>query len=784
MANLPTIEIPPPISFTLAGTLTLNCGGDPTVINSVIIGLRGTTFALPGANLWVIERHLTNIGGFGPPDWRAQLFVNGVEQEQIALGATIIDTTYFTPINFSGTLGPFRLGAELGSSAVPYVPNSPTDLAEYLAIVSTWWEDENTEYIESVGTESTDAFPAPSLRAITEDVARLAVAAFGFIAGTENVARFTNVQINGIDLDVQGLTLDDPHWEEVAAGDFNFNNPLNDIGDYIRFTAAPGGTMDYDVEVRDFAGSVIAGAEVLDTWLTTVELHNAVQKTPYLAHVPLTPTVYTVDMNTSYSRPSRNQPRAVSTGPNIVRFSMDPAWMAAQGWDVADLPMVMDHPSPLTGAPNYSPLAVTHKGAIEIDQPDGGRPSSWVINSGANGSVTEGATTVFVVTNTAARFARDYATNWRNYVTPAAPEFTVDGYGILKHNYYTNLGGFQTVTPEDVWWWNSYEFLKLNVTATAPARLTLLVEGIDLGISDGHDSSLAIRQASLGLSYYNEKRTYVLDVAGGPTDYWIDLSFPEAYVSESGAPFPMRRPRVDRVTLSSDAVGTFTLNSMQLSRRDAYANQTQVAYSPLSNYVSEIPALYTRVDGAATLALTAGDDYRKGQEKESGFGGAYRWVVPEVGLTMTAEGFVKQYDLIEGCDVTYTDAARAAFHQDGVGTEFVTRFTEPAQFVREETPGTDWTGAGDAHTWTPTLCIRVGQQTFPNGTTAICKGRKRLGGGVEAVVMAGGVRAGAGINFDVIDQASVTLGTVATDSRARVHFEPIGDGETVRFEAA
>ena len=129
-------------------------------------------------------------------------------------------------------------------------------------------------------------------------------------------------------------------------------------------------------------------------------------------------------------------------------------------------------------------------------------------------------------------------------------------------------------------------------------------------------------------------------------------------------------------------------------------------------------------------------------------------------------------------------AARTAFHEDAAGNALVTVDTEPAQFLVEETPGTAWTGAGDAHTYVPTLCCRVGQVLFPNGLPVSLKGRKRLGGGVESVVCTAGARAGAGIDVDVIDQGNVTLGTDTSDSRGRVHFEPIGHGKIVTMEAA
>jgi len=781
MAGLsPDVEVIAAQSFTLSGTVQINAGGTPGSGNQVFLGLHGT---IAGGEAWRLRRTLVDVGPVGFPDWRADLFLRKPREiaetvlESLVLGATIPTATYFTPVSFTATLGPYRLGARLGVSAVTIPAGAPVDNAESGAIVYAWYEDAATVYNETVAGQNVLLPPfliagEPTL--IVTAAGGLVVDASGGVGGGEKVMKFTVITINGTLLDVAGMALSDADWQEVAAGSFNLTgNPAA-----ASFTAAPGATVTYDAEVRDYAGTVIATAQILDNWLTTVELHNAVQKTPFAATVPLAPTAYVVPINTSYSRPSRNQP-------GEVILTMSAAWMAANEWDSADLPVVLEQASVVTGALSYLPVRVTHQAAVEVDRPIGGRPSSWIINSGANGSVGETAgATVFTVTNTAARFTRTFAENWRNLIDSSKPDFGVDRYEILRRHYLSDLGEPQTVYPEDVWWWNSYQFLRLNVTATGTATLTLQVDGIDLQALDTHNPDPVARTAALGFSHRAERRIYTVTVTAGTVDYWIDLSFPTAYISESGAYFPMRRPRVDTLTLSASATGTFTVNAMELSRRDSYPNQASVAFSPVSGYNAEWCGMYLRVDGEATPTLTFPDDVNKGMESDLGVGGAPRHAAPETEEQRTVETFWSDLAKWEGFAVTYDDTARAAFHRDGFGTEFVSRFGEPAQYARETTPGTDWTGSADAHSFQPLHSLRVGSVQFPNAVNVTLRGRKRLGGGVEAVVCVGGARGPAALTFRLLDAANNVLATgITSDARGRIHYEPVKPGKIVRFEA-
>lgn len=772
-------------SFTLSGTLEIDLSQNSTVR----IGLRGS---LATGTAWRVFVDLFPVGG---GDWQADVYVHAPSgdngggfppfpvliQSHPFVVAPPPAGTYSDPISFSSTIGPVRLGAKLNLAAGGGPVDAPAGLAETNSLEHDWFADENSFFDEVMDTESELAQMAGAPQIITGDVGIFtATAGPGSPGVGVAIAKFTAVTINGDLLDTDGIDeapLLDPEYVAVAAGAFN----IMDVP-AVALTAAPGVEIVFANNFVDYAGAA-SSPDILDNWLTQEVLFRGVPQTPQQNFV--TNGTYTAPFTTNYPRATKNPPGAISH--TITQF-VDEDWLTDNGHDPEDTPVVLDQHSPISGALTYTPITVTHKGSIEVDTPTGGRPSTWAINSGANGSVTNNAgDTVFTVTNVAARFTRTFETNWREYSTGSQfdPEWAIDGYSFLKRHYGIDVRGItQTTYPEDVWWWNGYGFLKLNVAASAPATLTLILRGIDLQVSDSHNANGSQRAAELAFIEHADERTYVVDVPIGTNDVWIDLAFPDSYVAAGGAPFPMRRPRIDSLELYFDATGTFTLNSMELARRDSYATEVKVGYSPQSSYNDEWPGVYLRVDGEATPSLSYPDSAQKGTEAESGFGGSVRFAEPAQDSIVSARQMWEQLHRIEGFEVAYSDAARAAFHRDSFGVDLVTDAQEPSQFAKEVAPGATFAGAGDAHSYQPAHCIRVGVILFPNGVSVTIRGRKVFGGGVESVASATGARAGAGLNFDVLDQDDNTLGSVVSDTRGRIHFEPIGFDKTVRFVAA
>lgn len=762
-------------SFTISGAVALNASGNGSIVG---LGLRGSLINdLSQTNYWRLFEVYHQVG----PDFISDLYVTEPDSPFFPATPVLLDTinhgptpppanTFFAPQSFSATIGPCRLGWRFNLSTGGGPVLAPTGLADENTLASGWFLDDASFYDEDVGGEL-QTVPAG---APTPHIQVGAIGIFTVRGGPSPpgvgvpIAKFTGVLINGDLIDTDGIDLAPVlaiSYEGVAPGDFNLTD-LTTAG--LEILMAPGVEIIYSNTMLDYAGAA-ASPDLTDNWLTPHETFRAGFKTPYQPN--LSNGTYTAPFGTNY-------PRATKDVPASINIAIDPAWLAANGHDPEDLTVVLDQHSPINGDPTYSPIQITQEENIEIDRPTGGRPSSWTINSGANGSVTENVgDTVFVVTNTAARFLRIYATNWRNYTTNRlAPEWAIDGYTYQRRHY---IGATQTVYPEDYWWWNSYMFLKLSVTATAAATMTLLVAGIDLGVSDNHSAIPGVRSSGLGFAENADTRTYVADVPIGTNDVWIDLSFPDAYIATGGATFPMRRPRVENLALSFDTVGTYTLNSMELSRRDAYATEVSVAYPPQSSYNAEWPGVYLRVDGEATPILTYGDTRQKGMEAD--LGGAIRFAEPEVGSIATAFQMWGQLLRIEGFTVVYADGARATFMEDVFGRALVVQGTEPSQFAVEAAPGDVFVGVGDAHGYTPLHCIRVGAVGLVNGWSFTIRGRHVFGGGVEGVAMDAGTRAGAGLTFDLVDQANTTLGSVVSDTRGRIHFEPIGFGKIVRF---
>jgi hypothetical protein len=774
-------------SFSLNGQVELNAGGFGC---AVVLGLRGSLAAgqkwtlyevyyQSGPNYiseeWVRPPLGDPFTGFPPLPVLLNTINHGASPPAAA--------TYFPPVVFSSANGPYRLGVRYRSAVTTGPTDTPLGLADTGQLQFAWFESELTTFDEDVGSENETVYALASLGAPGVDCSRIVSGAIDTFTCTGGpapgggvpIAKFSFVNINANLLDTDGiedLPANVGFYETVAPGSFNLlDTPTFPL------TAAPGGSITFDNSAVDYSGAAVS-PDLFDNWLTTEVFFRGVPQTPQQTHV--SNGAYSVDFTTNY-------PRATKNPPSQSNLSIDPAWITANGWDPNDLVCNLDQPSPISAAATYAPIAITQEAAIEIDTPAFGRPSSWTINSGANGSVTENAgDTQFIVSNVAARFTRPYAFNWRAYTTGphGSPEWVVDGYSFLRRHYgLTYRGIAQAVYPEDYWWWNSFQFLRLNITATAPATLSLTVRGIDLTISDSHNTSPAAREAALTFSEFSDTRVYVFDVtAAANVDHFIDLSFPDQYITGAGAPFPLRRPRVESLELSSSAIGTFTLNACELTRRDAYATEVSIAYSPESTYNAEWPAVYLRVDGEATPILCYGDTDRKGMEQE--LGGAIRFAEGESGSVITARGMWEQLQRIEGFAIVYDDTERAAFMDDTYGVPIVSQLTEPAQFAVEVAPGAVFIGAGSAHGYEPLHCIRCGAVTFPNGLAVTIKGRHVFGGGVEAVVCVDGARAGAAVNIDVLDELNATLATVATDARGRVHYEPIGYGKTIRMEPA
>lgn len=697
-------------------------------------------------------------------------------------------STDLGPYAITRNFGPLRLGVRQEQYLDRVmIANTPKPwYADYYLIRYAWFKDQSTIDEQTGPTGTFDAFEVPAPTVIESGPPQLL-----WGDGT------TIIATNPLD---PGLPA--PGGSSVVLSDGEIDGWAFTVpSGYIHSggAASPPWRFSYDLSVLKYDGNSYTGAQVLDNWLTV-----DATRTPYAAHVPLGTADY-VGPVVSWIADITDKTVSPTT-PEFV-FYLDPVWLASVSERANDTNILLDNPIVRDGhAEEYYPITVRHRAAVEIDQPGGVRPSAWVAADAAKGSVSQPASspTVFTVTAPTA-FSRSLATNWRRYIDKAAATWEMEGYSILKAGYRTGAG---YLSPEDVWWWNGYGFLKLNLTADVPALLTLNVQGIRLHVSDGHLTDSVLRKAGLVFTEYDESLTYAVEVTAGTHDYWIDLLFPAAIeTSESEQARPVTLPRVDRVEIGIDTAGTFTVNSLELARRDSYANQTAISYSAkmaddeedtLPDADDKWAGPYVRVDGSANPTLSFPDGFGQGQQQEEpdtatggvAWGGSPRFVEPRYGVTndhrvRTAREMWEDLDRIEGFSVEWDQTVADAATKDSYDVTIWSGDEHPtAMWAREVTPGTNWTGSGDSHQYQPALLPRTHRIAIVPGYEFLIRPRKILQGGVEAVAAQNDQRAPAGVDFNVVNSGGATIATVTTDARGRIHYEPLRDRRQVRFEEA
>ena len=409
---------------------------------------------------------------------------------QVVLSSTLIPSdllndipdAFYPPQSWTITVGPFRLGMLINSGFA----SEPCHIEDY-TLSYRWFKDAATVSNESFAGVTRTRYPVvnwsttapaptitPVLLTLDEpfgflDFGLAAKATFGGGKPYANGKPLVKVRNMAIDWTTATTLMDTRSLQLPAFGiaDGDLDGQLTPGAQTMGTQVWAPTRVIYDMDVRTFDDISQPGVPVHDNWLTVPELYLGVQKTPFAANVPAGVTTYTVQ-NAFRARPERN-------GPFLVKFDVDTGWPGPAGWDPLDLHVNLDQPSLLAGADTYTPVTITHAAAVDIDTPDGGRPSSWISSNTGFGTVAENAgDTVFSVVSSVVSYLRTFKENWRNYIDNTKTDFQGEGWSILKHNF---VGGGQTVYPEDVWWWNGYSFMKLNLTASVGATLTLTVTG-------------------------------------------------------------------------------------------------------------------------------------------------------------------------------------------------------------------------------------------------------------------------------------------------------------------
>jgi hypothetical protein len=373
--------------------------------------------------------------------------------------------------------------------------------------------------------------------------------------------KITSAQADGEEVGFDGIDLDNSNFVMKNQGgvlvcrDWAVRGPSQTDSHMAFGGQSVGPKSDWEVEVdnKPWGGveSQFRGGphtilpRIQDTWLT-VEMRNADGdiQTPYEPYIesPFTGT-WKADL--------RSWPVIPKSPPSYLQFNL----MAAPLKDIVELDetdarLAAHLPLPIQVSPprkainsveTYQPLEVRVARTIELNRPDGNRPSEWQ-TAMSQVTVIEADTSTFRIShgsNSSMEVSRTLLTNWRNYLTPGQSDFSMEGYRILKHNFY---GSIQQNYPEDIWWYQTYRYARVKITSPVDGDLELRADWVKPTIFDDHMTG-SERIDNFEVTYEENHHSWTLPVKAGTYYYEIDLLFPNG-----GGPRYIGR--VEKLTLS------------------------------------------------------------------------------------------------------------------------------------------------------------------------------------------------------------------------------------------
>lgn len=465
-------------------------------------------------------------------------------------------------------------------------------------------------------------------------------------------------------------------------------------------------------EVTKFGG-VDAGASV-------VNADGDVHTTPYSELLTWTDTSWDGGDNRSGTR----------------SMAIQAAWAAAQNPALpSDDRSLLANLNPPRGGGDYLPVTVTVAPEIDVQRPDGGRPSDWVSDDTNKLTVTEGsAATTFDAAQSGAYAERTFAHDWKHRVGlfgTGDPLFAITAYERTRHR-----------AGEDIWGWSTYAFLRVRVTVPKDTALILTVKGTTLEVSDPHETSLPARIAGYSATGTEWTKTYALFAREGTRDYDLDLLFPNE------GPRPFYPDRIDSLKLAGFQVGSYTLHEVKLiAKGPAYLKWAFGKQVQRDDY----SAWGLAVDGSFVYGNLP--DQAVKPDEIGATGGNPRYIDP---LTGSGSGlnFDTQYTLSELCDklagqegvtVSYSDTVHNARMVDAQGKELS---PELAQFMKPMVP---YAGLTPGEGYQPDCCVAAGQVEIPNAVHFTLPWRLPIYGGIEALVTTlEGERVGDGIKINAV----------------------------------
>jgi hypothetical protein len=675
-------------------------------------------------------------------------------------------------------MGPFRLGTKF--QVIPgTIAQFPYFWLHYERVY-TWFADEGTVRQSSMAGYTSGYFypsttdpglwegpfftPNPPVGMTPVDqgnqIGNLSLAAQVVRSGVG--ARFTNTTIQGVAVDTTGLN--NGLLVGVGSGAIDANKTGSTVRNSVSM-AAPF-AIDEDLDVTKNGGAS-TGALVVDS-------DGQERACPISA----TRTYH---------------PRSWSTSGNfsaIRSYNVRASWASEQNpaWRSDDLTVALFTQKGI-GSPGavdpYYLVSIKHLAEIDVHRPDGNRPSDWVTQDVTRGIVTELAgVTTFNILQAGAVFRRVFGQQgtdrpvWRRWVGVGTQgksdaEFHPDRAEWTKHT----LAG---ATNQDVFGWESYAYLRLQLTAPAAGTLTLQVEGVHLAVSDSHVTG-SQRNSDFAVSETPFSVQYSVPVAAGTNTVDIDLLLPQTGATS----LPFYPGRVDALQLSGFAVGTYTLSSIKLVAR----GQTYLKCDWGPPVQRDDYSAIGWANGGSWGAGGLPDQLYKPDEVGSSplGGGNLRFVyIMEGAVTgvitdsqLSLSGFLGQLSNLEGWSVSYDQAAFDAANKDAFGSALS---PENAQNLLPLVPYVTLIPGVDYQPPCNWVCRQI---SIVNGQPFHIRSRWPLGhGGIEAVVVEERERAPAGWSLNLVrtDTGAVAAAGL-TDEHGYVVWTPVPAGVQVIVES-
>lgn len=680
--------------------------------------------------------------------------------------------------------GPFRLGVRYTLLSDPD-PGKPWYCQDYM-LEYAWFADEDTVHESTLaGHTETENLGAPG-----STPSRIDIPPFGFAGGFRNADGSNDLWIEFTDIIVGGVAVDTSELDEtsgpVTMTDLQVRP--SGTGDTVTMYTAGGAAglphrLIYDLDVLKNSRTSpddSTHARLVDTWVCQVQLHSdSSQKSPQAAYL-------TVPYQHDYTIQNVSWETHQKIPPGTVGLSVQSAWAAAQDpvWRADDRvvpwfgaparsdpgPALDDDDFTLEGYehPSYTPVSLTHLEAVSVHRPDGDRPSDWTLTAGG-GSVTEGANTVFHAV-VGSEYTRNLVSKWRNWIDPLDPDFVMTGYEVTKHDGFSD-------PDQDVWGWESYGYLRLEMDAPTAGTLALAVAGVWLEVDDNHKTG-SIRVEEFETTEHPFTVTYEIPLDAGANDVFIDLLWPA-----SGATPPFYYGRVDSLKLSGFGVGDYTLSRLDLQARgDTYLKcdwgPPLHRQAPTEAEPNPERPDYSALGWASGGSWGAGNipDQLYKPSEVGAYGGNLRYVDPLTGdpsgLILDQQDTLPQFtgrlSQCEGWEVVYTAATYEGACGDGtnlLGPQLA-QWIRPVVPFERMTPGTPYL---------PKCSPQCKLIAPVNGIGFVLYTRWPLGfGGIEAVVVQGDHRAPSGVPISARrTDTLVSLATQDTDAYGYVVSTPV-----------